>query len=267
MAADKNVPYEILYQNFFFERFLERLSVSMYKDRLIIKGGFLMTSLLGIDERTTADVDMTMRSITMDDVVIRRVIDQIIDIDVDDGCVFEITNISKTRHDDQYDGSRVTILGMFHSLRFHFKVDLTTGDKITPAPIKKTFTLTVIEKDIELFAYNYETVLAEKLQTILSRGVATTRAKDYFDVYSILIKKDLIDYALLSKAFKETMAHRHTIYRREEITEIMDSIISSSEMNELWNKYQSDYPFARHLKFDLVLSKVQELLLILSEYK
>jgi hypothetical protein len=137
MAADKNVPYEILYQNFFFERFLERLSVSMYKDRLIIKGGFLMTSLLGIDERTTADVDMTMRSITMDDVVIRRVIDQIIDIDVDDGCVFEITNISKTRHDDQYDGSRVTILGMFHSLRFHFKVDLTTGDKITPAPIKK----------------------------------------------------------------------------------------------------------------------------------
>ena len=112
MSTAKNVPHEILYQVFFFERFLERLSVSRYKDRLIIKGGFLMTSLLGIEERTTADVDMTIRSIAMDDVVIRRVIDQIIDIDIDDDCIYEITNISKIRHDDRYDGSRVTILGI-----------------------------------------------------------------------------------------------------------------------------------------------------------
>ncbi len=259
MAKDGNIPHEILYQNFFFERFLERLSLSRYKDKMIIKGGFLLTSLLGIENRSTADIDLTLSALTLDVSVVRRSINQIIDININDECEFEITNISEIRHEDKYDGLRVTILGVFHSLRFHFKLDLSTGDKITPGPVKREFKLSIIDKEIELYAYNFETVLAEKLQTIISRGIATTRAKDYFDVNSIMINhRKLIDYSTLENAFIETMKYRETNYSNEEIIEILDSISDSATMNELWDRYKSEYTFASSFDFESIYSEVKK---------
>ncbi len=266
MSNDGNIPYVILYQNFFFERFLERLSLSIYKDKMIIKGGFLLTSLLGIENRSTADIDLTIKTLTMDEGVVRRSINQIIDTEVNDQCEFEITNISEIRHEDKYDGLRVTILGTFHSLKFHFKLDLSTGNKITPAPVKRTFKLNIIDKDIELYAYNFETVLAEKLQTIISRGVATTRAKDYFDVYSIMINHSkLINYSILKQAFTETMNYRETNYSKEQIIEVLDSIKDSDIIKDLWSRYKNEYPFASNLEFKSVYSEVEKVILNLLE--
>jgi predicted nucleotidyltransferase component of viral defense system len=262
MSKEENIPHEILYQNFFFERFLERLSLSGYKDKLIIKGGYLMTSLLGIQNRSTVDIDFTVTSLTMDESIIKYAINKIINIDVDDGCVFEIINITKTRHEDIYEGLGLMILGIFHSLKFYFKIDLTTGDKITPSPVKRKFSLSFSEKDIELLAYNYETLLAEKLQTIISRGIATTRAKDFFDVYSIMNNhRDSVDMTLLSRAFFETMNYRQTTYSNERILKISTSIKDNTFMRDLWNKYKDEYLLEQNLEFDVVYSEVEKVLL------
>lgn len=262
MAKQNNIPYEILYQNFFFERFLERLSISNYKDKMVIKGGFLLTSLLGIENRSTADIDLTINTLSMDENTVRRSINQIIVIDVEDECNFEITNISEIRHEDKYDGLRVTILGEFHGLRFHFKLDLSTGDQITPSPVNRLLKLDISDKYIELFTYNFETVLAEKLQTILSRGIATTRAKDYFDVYSIITcQKDLIDLSTLKDAFNATMKYRETNYSKQRIVEIMDSIKKSDALNELWNAYKEDFLFAHNIEFESVYLAVNKVIL------
>lgn len=262
MAKDDNIPHEILYQNFFFERFLERLSISKYKDKMVVKGGFLLTSLLGIENRSTADIDLTINTLSMDENIVRRSINQIIAIDVKDECDFEITNISEIRHEDKYDGLRVTILGKFHSLRFHFKLDLSTGDQITPSPVNRKFKLNISDKYIELLAYNFETVLAEKLQTILSRGIATTRAKDYFDVYSILTNhKDLIDLYILKEAFNVTMRYRETNYSKQQIVEILDSIKESNAMNDLYNAYKKEFTFAKNTEFESVYFKVRKVIL------
>jgi len=228
---------------------------------MIIKGGFLLSSLLGIENRSTVDVDFTLQSLAMDESVIRRSLNHIIDIQVEDECNFKITNVSDIRHEDKYDGLRVTILGEFHSLKFHFKLDLSTGDIITPSPVQKTFKLNIIEKNIELFSYNFETVLAEKLQTIISRGIATTRTKDYFDVYTILInQKDMIDREILKKAFHDTMIYRGSTYSNEEIIEILDMISKSENINELWNKYANEYQFANSLPFDIVYQEVKNVI-------
>jgi predicted nucleotidyltransferase component of viral defense system len=257
-----NIPHEILYQNFFFERFLERLSISDYKDKMIIKGGFLLTSLLGIENRSTADIDLTLNTVSMDENIVRRSINQIIAIDVKDECNFEITNISEIRHEDKYDGLRVTILGEFHSLRFHFKLDLSTGDQITPSPVNRSFQLKISDKNIELLAYNFETVLAEKLQTILSRGIATTRAKDNFDVYSIVTSHmDLIDLSTLKEAFNATMEYRGTNYSKHQIVEILDSIKESDSMTELWNTYRDEFSFAHNIEFESVYMAVEKVIL------
>lgn len=262
MAKEDNIPHEILYQNFFFERFLERLSISNYKDKMIIKGGFLLTSLLGIENRTTADIDLTINTLSMDENIVRRSINQIIVIDVEDECDFDITNVSEIRHEDKYDGLRVTILGTFHSLHFHFKLDLSMGDQITPSPVNRLFKLNISDKYIELLAYNFETVLAEKLQTILSRGIATTRAKDYFDVYSIITShKDLIDLSTLKEAFNATMKYRGTNYSKQRIVEIIDSIKESDVMTKLWNTYKDEFPFVQNTEFESVYLKVREVIL------
>jgi predicted nucleotidyltransferase component of viral defense system len=262
MAKEDNIPHELLYQNFFFERFLERLSMSNYKDKMIIKGGFLLTSLLGIENRSTADIDLTISTLSMDENIVRRSINQIIAIDAEDECDFEIIKMSEIRHEDKYEGKRVTILGEFHSLRFHFKLDLSTGDQITPSPVNRLFRLNISDKSIELLAYNFETVLAEKLQTILSRGVATTRAKDYFDVYSIITsQKDLIDLSTLKEAFNVTMRHRGTNYSKQQIIEIMDSIKESDAMNELWNAYKDDFLFAHNIEFESVYLGIKKVIL------
>jgi predicted nucleotidyltransferase component of viral defense system len=262
MAKEDNIPHEILYQNFFFERFLERLSISNYKDKMIIKGGFLLTSLLGIENRSTADIDFTINTLSMNENIVRSSINQIIEINVGDECNFEITNISEIRHDDKYEGLRATILGEFHGLRFHFKLDLSTGDQITPSPVNRLFKLNISDKCIELFSYNLETVLAEKLQTILSRGIATTRAKDYFDVYSIIANhKDLIDSSILKEAFNATMNYRETNYSKERIVEIMDSIKESNALIELWNAYKDEFFFAHNIEFESVYLAVKKVIL------
>ncbi len=198
----------------------------------------------------------------MDENIVRRSINQIIAIDAEDECDFEIIKMSEIRHEDKYEGKRVTILGEFHSLRFHFKLDLSTGDQITPSPVNRLFRLNISDKSIELLAYNFETVLAEKLQTILSRGVATTRAKDYFDVYSIITsQKDLIDLSTLKEAFNVTMRHRGTNYSKQQIIEIMDSIKESDAMNELWNAYKDDFLFAHNIEFESVYLGIKKVIL------
>lgn len=162
LNKEKKVPFDVLYQNFFFERFLERLSVSNYMSKFILKGGFLLSSLLGIENRSTADIDMTLEDIQMEESNLRKILDEIFSINLEDKTRFSITKVSTIMDDEKYSGLRFSVLGIFSNLKHHFHLDFSTGDIITPNATKETINLNVVENKIELMCYSYETVLAEK---------------------------------------------------------------------------------------------------------
>ncbi len=181
-STEKGVPHQILYQNFMFERFLERLSISDYKDRFVLKGGFLIASLTGIETRTTDDIDVTLQNLSMDEDTIRDTINKILEIQIDDRVEFSIHSLKEIRDEDEYKGFRLKILGRFNTMNIYFKIDLSTGDVITPNPSYLDIPLLIENKSIKLLSYNFETILAEKVETILSRSVGNTRSKDFYQL-------------------------------------------------------------------------------------
>ena len=249
-SKEKNVPHQILYQHFMFERFLKRLSISKYKSKFILKGGFLISSMIGIESRTTVDIDMTLKDIQMTDGEVIKVINKIINIDILDETKFAITNVEDIREDDKYAGIRITMLGTFNTLKVYFKLDFSTGDMITPKPILKKIPFLFSKGKIELWTYNLESILAEKLETIISRGELNTRLKDYYDIYIILkLYYNDINKDLLSEALIKTMKYRETIFYLDKSNEILTAINISKKMHSDWaifisqNKYVGDIMF------------------------
>ncbi|MFK5883258.1 MAG: nucleotidyl transferase AbiEii/AbiGii toxin family protein [Candidatus Izemoplasma sp.] len=250
LNKEKKVPYEVLYQNFFFERFLERLSKSVYLPKFILKGGFLLSSLLGIENRSTADIDMTLEDIEMEESNLRRILDEIFNIDLEDNVSFIITKVSIIMNDEKYSGLRITILGRFNQLKQHFHLDFSTGDIIIPGANKEFISLNIIEKKIELMCYSYETVLSEKIETILSRGEASTRAKDYYDVYLISqISGTEINVKLFKTAFLSTLAYRQTEYLMNGISERNKEIGNSKILKQRWIEYKNNNSFVGEISY------------------
>ncbi len=265
-SEDKNIPHQILYQHFMFERFLERLSISKYKSKFILKGGFLISSMIGIESRTTMDIDMTINGIKMVEEEVTKIVNEIIEVDVADGVKLVIVKSEDIREDDKYAGLRLTVLGKFKTLKVHFKLDFSTGDIVTPNPILKTILSLFESSDIELWSYNTETILAEKLETILSRGELNTRSKDFYDVYIILkIYIDSIDNDLLIKALAKTMNHRKTIKNMDRIYDILTGIEKSEKMRTEWGNYTSQNIYTGDVKFEETIDAIKSLLNTLKE--
>lgn len=252
------------YQLFYFERILERISISNYRGQIILKGGLLLTSIIGNDERTTKDMDATLKGIPLTKNDVEKVFNEILHIDIDDGVSFQIISIKDIRLEDEYGGFRLNILSKLDNNKTYITVELTTGDVITPREMKYNYNSIFEDKKIPIMSYPLETVLAEKFQTIVTRGLLNTRLKDFYDVY-ILINTKINELSKdnLIKAIKNTFERRETNIDMEQFNEVIKYLNDDKNMNNLWNEYVSKNPYAKGVKFEDTIKAIKEIVEIL----
>lgn len=240
-----------LYQMFFFERILERLSVSKYKHNIILKGGLLLSSIIGDNERTTKDMDATLKSMPLKKENIQNIFEEILNIQLDDNATFEILDIKDIREEDEYGGFKINIMAKMDNMKIHLAIEITTGDIITPREIDYNYNSIFEDKKIPILAYTIETVLAEKYHTVVTRGLLNTRMKDFYDIYILISKyKDIINIENLKNAIVNTFKHRNTEIDILEIQETISDIKKDKEMNNLWENYKKNAIYAKYIKFE-----------------
>lgn len=258
IAKSKNLRSQEVLQMFLFERVLERLSQSQYKNNFILKGGLLISSMIGINERTTMDMDTTTKGIEMEENEITSIFNEILNIDVNDGITFELTKIGPIREDDEYHNFRLHLNAIYGKINSPMKIDITTGDKITPEAIEYQFPLLFEDKTIPLMAYNLETILAEKYETIISRNISTTRARDFYDLHTLYQRRNNeINIEVLKKAIEQTSLKRNTIDEMNEWKEIIDDIKNEETLYDLWNIYIQENTFAAHISFEETIESLE----------
>ena len=258
LAEKKNLKSQEVLQIYFFERFLERLSKSQYKNNFVIKGGFLISSLIGIENRTTMDMDTTIRGIALKEERIKEIVEEIININVDDGIKFEIKDISYIREEDEYENFRISLIANVGKTKNPMKLDLTTGDAITPREIEYTYPCIFNKEDIKIMAYPLETIVAEKYETIIRRNITTTRMRDFYDLYTLYkLKKDEIDYEILKEAIERTSNKRGSQEIMQNYEEIIEDIKEDLYLRSLWEVYLSENKYIGDLTFDKVVDIVR----------
>ena len=254
-------------QIFFFERILARLSVSPYKTNFILKGGLLISSMIGISERTTMDMDTTVRGIPMKEDTIEPIVKEILDMDTGDGILFSFTKMEPIREEDLYHNFRVHFTASYGKIQNRMKLDITTGDQITPAAVKYNFHSLFGEKDIPVMAYTLETILAEKFETILRRNVGNTRARDFYDLYVLFhLYHDRINPAYLQLAIEHTSAKRGSSGLMPKYKELCDRIAAEPDLFMQWEAYKQDFSYAASLSFQDVVQNVVEVGNYISRY-
>lgn len=257
LAEKKNLKSQEVLQIYFFERFLERLSKSKYKNNFVIKGGFLISSLIGIENRTTMDMDTTIKGIPLKEEKIKDIVEEIININLEDGIKFEIKDISYIRYEDEYENFRISLMANVGKTKNPMKLDLTTGDAITPREIEYTYPCIFSKEAIKIMAYSLETVLAEKYETIIRSNITTTRMRDFYDLYTLYkLKKDEINYKILKEAIERTSNKRGSQEIIKDYEEIIDDIKEDSYLRSLWEIYISENKYIGALKFDKVVDVV-----------
>ena len=268
LSKKKSADAQILMRNYMMERFLERISLSEYKNQFILKGGMLVAAMVGLDARATMDLDATIKGTNVSVEDVEMIISQIISIPLDDGVSFRIKRISEIMEEADYPGVRVSMETKFDGVITPLKIDISTGDIITPREIKYNFNLMLENRTIEVWAYNLETVLAEKLETVISRNVTNTRMRDFYDIYILQklygeqLSKDVLWDALVATAKKrETLEQIET----EDIDEIFDEIQSSSVMENLWKAYQRNYSYSADIPWHTIMKSIRTLYEIISE--
>ena len=259
LAKEKDISAQVILQNYMFERFLERLSKSNYKNNFILKGGMLIAALVGIDNRSTMDMDATIKNypITIDSLT--KAITEICNIEVDDDVNFSFMGIEPIRDDDIYGGYRVGIRADYDTIITPLSIDITTGDVITPREVFYSFKMIFDEGTIGVWAYNIETVLAEKLETILQRGELNTRPRDFYDIY-ILVNTQEFNSLVFSEALKKTIEHRETIHILNDTLERIKAIETSEILKDRWVKYSKNYPYAEDISYEDTVKALKMLL-------
>lgn len=260
MAKDRGIPAQQLQQNFLIEQVLKLIAKSSYKDSFIVKGGYLIGQLIGLDKRTTMDLDVTLKGTTLSQENLITIFEEILS-DSDDVFSFEVDKLEPIRQDDEYGGFSLKLNATFDTLREVVFIDITTGDKITPREITYSMPSLFTNESIEVWTYNLETVLAEKLETIISRGVASTRPRDRYDLFTLYhIRKDEIDFDVLRKALANTVEKRGS----KEAIDIWESQLNSIEIDEyqkqLWTRYQRQFKYAQDISFEKSVQIVRELM-------
>jgi len=236
---------------FFFEKILERISKSRYKNNIILKGGLLLSSIIGEDERTTKDMDATLKSLPLEKEYIFQMMNDILCINLNDEISFEIVSIKDIRLEDEYGGFRISILALMDTLKIHLAIELTTGDKITPREIEYYYSCIFEDKKIPILAYTLETVIAEKYHSIATRGVFNTRMKDFYDLYILMTEnKEKIDFNNLDLAIRNTFRKRETDLSTDEIIELIGEMRVNQRLISLWRNYQISAPYSNNIKFE-----------------
>lgn len=260
MAKDRGIPAQQLQQNFLIEQVLKLIAKSSYKDSFIVKGGYLIGQLIGLDKRTTMDLDVTLKGTTLSQENLISIFEEILS-DSDDVFSFEVDKLEPIRQDDEYGGFSLKLNATFDTLREVVFIDITTGDKITPREITYSMPYLFKNETIEVWTYNLETVLAEKLETIISRGVASTRPRDRYDLFTLYhIRKDEINFDVLREALANTVEKRGS----KEAIDIWESQLNSIETDEyqkqLWTRYQRQFKYAQDISFEKSVQIVRELM-------
>lgn len=261
MAQKSRVPAQAVLQNFMMERLLERIAVSKYRDMFILKGGMLIASMIGIGSRTTMDMDATLRGFPLSDEAIRATFEDICSIQLDDEVTLTLNSITTIRDEDEYGGYRLAITARYEGINTPVKIDLTTGDVITPKAILYKFPSSFEKKSIDVWAYNIETILAEKVETILRRGILNTRPRDFYDVY-ILTKTrgDMINKKTFSTALTATAEKRLSTASVRDRENTLAAIQTDPLMKQRWELYSKENFYANEIEFDEVMTSIVEIL-------
>ena len=261
LAREKGIQPEIILRNYMLERFLERISLSEYRHQLILKGGLLIANMIGIESRSTMDLDATVKGIMLTEEELSTMLNNILAVPVDDGVQMILMGFENIRNEADYPGIRVSIESILEKTRQALKVDITTGDAITPKEIEYNYKLLVENRNIAVMAYNLETVLAEKLETILKLSITSTRMRDYYDVYTLMtLKGELLNNVVFASAFKQTAIKRDSYdLLRSKGAENLKAINNSGELPALWKRYQKKYDYASNTDWEDVLTTVEQL--------
>lgn len=261
VAKQNNADARTLMRIYMMERFLERLAQSEYRDNFIIKGGILVTAMIGVAHRSTMDIDTSMKNLNLSAEDALRVVNQVKDIDLDDGVSFEVKDVSNIMDEMEYPGIRVTMNANVGRLITPLKIDISTGDVITPRAIEFNYDLLLEDRSISLWSYNLETILAEKLQTVLARGILNTRMRDFYDIRMLLdTYEDKVNKAVLKDAFAATCKKRGTDHLQEQTEEIIKIIEADEQLQVLWRAYQKKYSYAAEIDYASVISGVRKLM-------
>lgn len=261
VAKQNNADARTLMRIYMMERFLERLAQSEYRDNFIIKGGILVTAMIGVAHRSTMDIDTSMKNLNLSAEDALRVVNQVKDIDLDDGVSFEVKDVSNIMDEMEYPGIRVTMNANVGRLITPLKIDISTGDVITPRAIEFNYDLLLEDRSISLWSYNLETILAEKLQTVLARGILNTRMRDFYDIRMLLdTYEDKVNKAVLKDAFAATCKKRGTDHLQEQAEEIIKIIEANEQLQVLWRAYQKKYSYAAEIDYASVISGVRKLI-------
>lgn len=255
-----------LHQMFFFEHVLMRLEKSKYRDNIILKGGVLLSSIIGEDLRTTKDIDATLKSLPLNLDSIRSIFEEILSIDIDDNVKFEIVNIKDIRLEDEYGGFRINVKGTFDKIRTNFFIEITTGDIITPREIKYKYNSIFEDKKINIMAYTIETIIAEKFESIISKNITTTRAKDFYDLYMLMNKhKNDINNKNLVKAIENTFNKRNTEFNIDNFKETVEILEDSNALKRVFTDYQSKLEYTKEVSFDDTINAINKIINILEK--
>lgn len=255
-----NITVNEVLQNYMFERILERLSVSKYKNNFILKGGLLLSSIMGIDTRTTMDMDTCIKGIDLTDEQLYEILQEILNIDVEDNVTFKIKNSKPIREEDTYGGLRYNITAKFDNISVDLSIDMATGDVIIPSEIEYDYKMMFEDRNLKIMTYNIESIIAEKFQTVIDRGILNSRMKDYYDLYYLITYKEF-SKEYLKDAIIKTFNNRDTDINK--IPKTLFEIKNSEFVREMWNNYAIHYNYSNNINFEeiiKVMEKINELI-------
>lgn len=261
IAKEKGIPAQQVQQNYLIEIFLEKLVRSKYRDNFIIKGGYLIGGMIGLDLRATMDLDTTIVGIELNSENLYSIAEEIVKVQTEESFHLSVLGVENIREKDQYPGLKIKLIANFERIHEVVTIDVTTGDAITPKEIDFKFEKMFSNEEIQVWSYPIENVLAEKLETILSRGIATTRPRDFYDVFILSsVRSNKIDYVILGKALENTKEKRRSTFDLKDHDSILSEIQLSDFQQQLWIKYQNQYPYAKEVSFDSVIHSIAKLI-------
>ena len=260
LSREKSADAQLLMRNYMMERFLERISLSEYRDKFILKGGMLVAAMVGLDARSTMDLDATVKGANVNVEDIENLISAIVSVPIDDGVKFQLKSISEIMDEAEYPGIRVSMTTTFDGVVTPLKIDISTGDAITPREVRYSFKLMLEDRSIDIWAYNLETVLAEKLETIITRTTTNTRMRDFYDIYILdQLHGNTLNRQTLYDALLATAKKRGTERHLAEAVDVLNEVESSHVMQKLWESYRRKFSYAADLEWSIIMGTVRSL--------
>lgn len=260
MAKEHAADAQVLLRNYMMERFLERISISEYRDNFILKGGMLVAAMVGIDARSTMDMDATVKGTAVNVEDVENIITGIIRIPINDGVDFRVKSISEIMDEADYPGVRANLDCYFDGTRTPLKIDISTGDVITPKEVRYSFKLMFEERTIDVWAYNLETVVAEKLETILARTTANTRMRDFYDLHMLYqLYGNTLNKEVLTQAFAATAEKRGSAFLIPKAEEVLCVVYNSVEMQKLWENYRKKFSYASDISWHSIMCSIRQI--------